>query len=132
MTQLIQIKLYFNLDLFPFGWYYYIKSNQNVTAAANIEVNAEAVATELIWGPHVISLLCYRWTQVHKDLDGCHLTSAQSCESQLFGAPTSLSAWGRTGTWSYSPQGVSQDRNHQFQLKQNKYEYADTFFHLRP
>lgn len=49
-------------------------------------------------------------------MDRCHLTSAQSCGSQQFAAPTSLSAWGRTGTWSCSPLGVSRGHGHQFQL----------------
>lgn len=49
--------------------------------------------------------------------DRCHLTSAQSCGSQQSAAPISLSAWGRTGTWSCSPLGVCQGRSHQFQLE---------------
>lgn len=53
--------------------------------------------------------------EVHRDR--CHFTSAQSCGSQRSAAPASLSAWGRTGTWSCSPLGVSRGRSHQFQLE---------------
>lgn len=50
-------------------------------------------------------------------MDKCHLTSAQSYESQQSVAPASLSAWGKIGTWSSNPLGVSQDHSHQFQLE---------------
>lgn len=62
-------------------------------------------------------------TELHRytgTLHRFHLTSAQSCGSQQSAAPTSLSAWEKTGTWSCSPLGVSRGHSHQFQLENGK------------
>lgn len=63
-----------------------------------------------------------RGTQLCRDLDRCHLTSAQSCGSLRSAAPVFQSVWGRTGTWSCSPQDVCQGRSHRFQLQQPRKE----------
>lgn len=84
----------------------------------------------LLWHVHCG---CYGSEGVHRDMDRCHLTSAQSCGSQQSAAPTSLSAWGRTGTWSCSPLGVSRGHSHQFQLDEigESHSKGKVNFHVR-
>lgn len=57
---------------------------------------------------------------MHRDMDRCHLTSAQSCGSRRSASPASLSVWGRTGTWSCSPLGASRGHSHRFQLERKE------------
>lgn len=57
-------------------------------------------------------------------MDRCQHTSAQSCGCQQSAAPTSLSALGRTGTWSCSPLGVCRGHSHQFQLENGRKDAA--------